>query len=168
MTTINLNGRVNIMEPSTDTLFSMKDRIPIDDRDTSFREAMTGNWYNTTLSDTYFSSNNIDFLQNAIKYGVYKKSNKRYVIDKQDTDTLKIIMRSIFLQYSKNNSENIKNQIDTLNQLVLDYAIPQVYSSAQSYITYRKDASTLAVPMSNPIMSKTNDKQLILKKNSLF
>lgn len=168
MTTINLNGRVNIMEPSTDTLFSMKDRIPIDDRDTSFREAMTGNWYNTTLSDAYFSVTNIDFLQNAIKYGVYKQSNKRYVIDKQDTDTLKIIMRSIFLQYSKNNSENIKNQIDTLNQLVLDYAIPQVYSSVQGYITYRKDASTLAVPLSNPIMSKTNDKQLILKKNSIF
>ena len=159
-----INGRVNIITPNTSTLFSMQDRIPIDKRDTSFREAMTGNWYNTSLSDTFFSAQNIDFLQGAIRYGVYKRSNSQYVIGVQDPDILKIIMRSIFLQYSKNNAQDIKQQIEALNKLVLDYAIPQVYSSAQGYMKYKEDASTLVVPLSNPVMSKTNDKQLLLKK----
>ena len=159
-----INGRVNIITPNTSTLFAMQDRIPIDNRDTSFREAMTGNWYNTSLSDAFFSAQNIDFLQGAIKYGVYKRSNNQYVIGKQEPDVLKIIMRSIFLQYSKNNAQDIKQQIEALNKLVLDYAIPQVYGSAQGYMKYKHDASTLVVPLSNPVMSKTNDKQLLLKK----
>tara|TARA_Y100001958_G_scaffold159822_2_gene163516 strand:- start:32 stop:529 length:498 start_codon:yes stop_codon:yes gene_type:complete len=159
-----INGRVNIITPNTSTLLSMQDRIPIDNRDTSFREAMTGNWYNTSLSDAFFSAQNIDFLQGAIKYGVYKRSNSQYVIGHQDSDVLKIIMRSIFLQYSKNNAQDIKQQIEALNKLVLDYAIPQVYGSAQGYMKYKEDASTLVIPLSNPVMSKTNDKQLLLKK----
>ena len=106
---------------------------------------------------------NIDFLQNAIQHGVYRRSNKQYVVGRQDSDVLKIIMRSIFLQYSKNKSDDIKGQVETLNKLVLDYAVPQVYGSAQGYMKYKHDASTLVVPLSNPIMSKTNDKQLLLK-----
>ena len=89
------NGRVNILSPDTSTLFAMQDRIPIDSRDTSFREAMTGNWYNTSLSDAFFSAQNIDFLQGAIKYGVYKRSNSQYVIGHQDPDILKINFNKI-------------------------------------------------------------------------
>lgn len=89
---------------------------------------------------------------------------RRWRIGHQDPDVLKIIMRSIFLQYSKNNAQDIKQQIEALNKLVLDYAIPQVYGSAQGYMKYKHDASTLVVPLSNPVMSKTNDKQLLLKK----
>ena len=58
----------------------------------------------------------------------------------QDPDVLKIIMRSIFKQYSKNNAQDIstKQQIEALNKLVLDYAIPQVYGSAQGYMKYKR------------------------------
>ena len=46
----NSNGRVNIISPDTNTLFAMTDRIPVSEC-TDFRDAMTGNWYNTILSD---------------------------------------------------------------------------------------------------------------------
>ena len=72
-------------------------------------------------------------------------------------------MRSIFLQYAQNLSSNIIDQVKTLNNLVLEYAIPQVYGEAKSYMQYKHDVSTLVVPLANPIMSKTNDKQLYLK-----
>ena len=53
-----------------------------------------------------FNSNgdlaNMEIIQNAIRAGVYDLSKKEYVVDKQDTDTLNIIMRSIYLQNSKN------------------------------------------------------------------
>ena len=68
------NGRVNILGPNTDIRFSMSDRIPIDQA-TSFRDAMTGNWNNTILSDTFFSAQNIKIIQNAIRVGVYKSYN---------------------------------------------------------------------------------------------
>jgi len=156
------NGRVNILGPNTDIRFSMSDRIPIDQA-TSFRDAMTGNWNNTILSDTFFSAQNIKIIQNAIRVGVYKRSNGNYIIGEQNYDELKIIMRSIFLQHSKNLAINIREQIETLNKLVLDYSINQVYGEAEGYMKYKRDASTLVVPIAMPILSYSNDKQLELK-----
>jgi hypothetical protein len=72
-------------------------------------------------------------------------------------------MRSIFLQYSQNLPSNIPQQISTLNQYVLDYCVKFVYGEAQGYMKYKFDASTLVVPIALPILSKTNDKQLLLK-----
>ena len=157
------NGRVNILGPNTDIRFSMSDRIPIDQA-TSFRDAMTGNCNNTILSDTFFSAQNIKIIQNAIRVGVYKRSNGNYIIGEQNYDELKIIMRSIFLQHSKNLAINIRDQIENLNKLVLDYSINQVYGEAEGYMKYKRDASTLVVPIAMPILSYSNDKQLELKK----
>ena len=157
------NGRVDILGPSIEQRFSMSDRIPVS-QCTSFRDAMKGNWNNTALSDTFFSAENIQIIQNGIRAGVYNKSNKQYVVGEQNCDELKIVMRSIFLQYSQNLPSNIPQQVATLNKLVLDYCVKSVYGEAQGYMKYRFDASTLVVPIAHPIMSKTNDKQLILKK----
>ena len=61
-------------------------------------------------------------------------------------------MRSVFLQYSSNNSDNIDGQIEQLNQIVLNYAIPQVHNELVSYIKYKKDISSppsvMALPQS--------------------
>ena len=163
MNNMNANGRVDILGPNIPTLFAMSDRIPVS-QCSSFRDATTGNWYNTQLSDAYFSKENIIILQNGIRAGVYNKSNGQYIIGQQSCDELKIIMRSVFLQNSKNQVANIPQQIVALNQIVLDYSIKQVYSEAQSYMKYKRDASTIAMPLAHPIMSKTNDKQLVMKK----
>jgi len=159
----NTNGRVDIITPNITTLFSMSDRIPVS-QCSSYREAMTGNWYNTQLSDVFFSKQNITILQNGIRAGVYHKSNGQYLVDNQSCDELKIIMRGVFLQNAKNILSNITSQIQALNKIVLNYAIKQVYGEAEGYMKYKRDASTLVVPISHPIMSKTNDKQLEFKK----
>jgi len=156
------NGRVDILGPNIEQRFAMSDKIHISES-TSFRDAMTGNWNNTALSDTFFSAENIQIIQNGIRAGVYNKSNNQYVVGEQNCDELKIVMRSIFLQYSQNLPANIPQQIAALNKLVLGYCVKAVYGQAQGYMKYKFDASTLVVPIALPIMSKTNDKQLILK-----
>jgi len=156
------NGRVSILEPSTDIRFSMTDRIPVS-QCSSFRDAMTGNWNDTPLSKAFFSSQNMRIIQNGIRAGVYNRSNGQYVIGEQNCDELQIIMRSMFLQNSKNLAQDIPGQINTLNQHVFDYAINQVYGEAEGYMKYKRDASTLAVPLSHPVLSYSNDKQLELK-----
>jgi hypothetical protein len=160
--TANGNGRVNILGPNIDMRFAMNDRIPVA-QCASFREAMTGNWNDTALSDAYFSARNIQMLQNGIRAGVYNKSNGQYVVGEQNCDELKIIMRSVFLQHSKNLAVDIPGQIQLLNEFVLNYAVNQVYGEADGYMKYKRDASTLVVPLSSPILSYSNDKQLELK-----
>jgi hypothetical protein len=156
------NGRVDIKTPSTSKLFQMYDKIPAK-QCTTYRSATEGLWDETILSQVYFSNQNIQIIQNGIRAGVYNRSNGQYVIGPQDCDSLKIIMRSVFLQYAANQPNNITQQVEELNKLVLEYCIQQVYSEAQGYITYVNDASTLVVPIERPVMTSNNDRQLELK-----
>jgi hypothetical protein len=156
------NGRVNIKTPNTTDLFKMYDKIPAHQCST-FRNPTEGIWTDSILSNVFFSRDNIQLLQNGIRSGVYKKSNGQYVIGEQDCDSLKIIMRSVFLTYSVNQPNNIREQVEALNQLVLNFCIQQVYGEAQGYMKYINDVSTLAVPIAHPVMSSTSDKLLELK-----
>mgnify|MGYP001361693629 CR=1 FL=1 len=61
------------------------------------------------LNKTFFAQKNIDMIQNTIINEIFKKTG--YKIARQSELQLQIIMRSIFLQYSKNNPCNIKEQI---------------------------------------------------------
>jgi hypothetical protein len=161
MNTIN-NGRVDIKSPDISKLFQMYDKIPVHQCST-FRSPTEGIWNETILSKAFFSQENIKILQNGIRAGVYKKSNSQYIIGEQNCDSLKIVMRSIFLQYSSNLPDNITQQIEQLNKMVLEFCIQQVYSEAQGYMKYVDDISTLVVPIAHPVMSNNTDRQLEFK-----
>lgn len=156
------NGRVNIKSPNTSELFKMYDKIPAN-QCVTFRNPTEGLWNETSLSQGFFSRENIQIIQNGIRAGVYNRSNGQYVIGDQDCDSIKIIMRSIFLQYSANKPSNIPEQIEELNKIVLNYCIQQVYSEAQGYMKYVDDVSTLVVPIAHPIQASNTDRQLELK-----
>jgi hypothetical protein len=156
------NGRINIKNPDTSTLFKMYDKIPAN-QCVTFRNPTEGLWDETLLSKAFFSQENIKIIQNGIRAGVYRYSNGQYVIGQQDCDSIKIVMRSVFLQHAANKPLNITQQIEALNKMVLDYCIQQVYSEAQGYMKYVDDVSTLVVPISHPVMSSNNDRQLELK-----
>lgn len=157
----NNNGRVNLNIPESENIFKLYDKMPV--KVNSFYEAMNGNLYNTKLSNAYFSKENMQIIQNALRKGVYKKSNNAFIIAEQDYEALSIIMRSIFLQHSKNLPENITEQIQELNNKVLEYAIPQVFGEIQGYMKYKKDVSTLVTPLENPINDKPFHKHLEFK-----
>ena len=157
------NGRVDIKTPNTSALFQMYDKI-LANQCVTFRNATEGLWTSTPLSQAFFSQQNIQILQNGIRAGIYKLSNNQYVIGDQDCDSLKIIMRSVFLQNAANQPNNFRQQISALNQIVLDYCIQQVYSEAQGYMKYIDDVSTLVVPIAHPVMASENDRQLELKR----
>ena len=153
------NGRVKILGSQEKNQFDLYDKIPVNDN-SSFRDALNGNWTSSELSNSFFSHHNIKTLQNGLRQGVYQKSNGIFQIGEQDYDTLKIIMRSIFLQNSTNLPDNISAQVQKLNKLVLDYCIPQVYGEAEGYMKYKHDISTLAVPMQHPAAPSYKTKTL--------
>lgn len=156
------NGRVNILGPTAEQQFALYDKIPAH-QCTSYRDALVGNWTSTPLSEMFFSSQNIDRIQAELQKGVFDMSKGRFRIEPQNCDTLKIIMRSTFLTYSANMKDNLQGQINALNKLVLDYAVPQVYGSMQGYINYQRDASNLAVPLALPQQTGNKTKTLELK-----
>jgi hypothetical protein len=156
------NGRINIKTPNTSALFQMYDKIPAN-QCVTYRNATEGLWDATPLSQAFFSLQNIQILQNGIRAGVYERSNGQYVIGPQDCDSIKIIMRSVFLQHAANQPNNISHQIVELNKIVLNYCIQQVYSEAQGYMKYVDDVSTLVVPIAHPVQASNTDRTIEFK-----
>lgn len=152
--------------PNKTAVFTLSDKIPID-HTVSFRDALTEDVYSrkNTLYDLFFSEKNIVFLQNNIVNGVKQMSNNNYIINNQSKDQLKIIMNSIYVQHSRNVNGNIDQIINVLNNLVLQYSVPQIFNEIESNMKYKRDINNLIMPMSNPILLK-NDKQL--KQNIWF
>lgn len=159
------NGRVDLVSPPGQEIRNkLYQKSWIDNRSSKYDCPMEGIWETHTLTRLFFSKENMQIIQNGIRAGVYKRSGlRKIVVPPQNSDTLKVIMRSIFLQYAEYDLENIRGEIDTLNKLVLDYAIPDVLSAAISYQKYIQDQSTLVVPIAHPQMPDKEWRQLLLQ-----
>lgn len=159
------NGRVNIVQPPSPELqFQMYEKNAVKNKATEYREALAGTWESNVLAQVYFSQENIQIIQNGLRAGVYKMSGNKYVVPPQNMDTLKIIMRSIYMQYAEHYEDNITGQVERLNKLVLDYAVPTVHNEAVGYLKYCEDQSTIVVPLELPRHHDRTYKQLELKK----
>jgi hypothetical protein len=158
------NGRVNIIDnPNPDAIFKMQERIATKNKATAYGEALNGLWEDNNLSVTFFSKENIQILQNGIRAGVYNMSKNRFIVGVPNIDTLKIIMRSTYVQYAEHYPTNIREQVERLNKLVWDYAIPATYNEAVGYQKYLEDQSTLVVPLERELQHDRNYKTLELK-----
>lgn len=157
-------GRVDLITPENDkVVFKMQERIAIRNKATDYYSALDGTLECTILSQVFFSAKNTQILQNGIRAGVYKMSGNKYIIGIPNLETLRIIMRSTFLNYAEHNENNITKQVEDLNKIVLDYAVPETFGAAVSYEKYLEDQSTLVVPLDLPQQPDTNIKQLELK-----
>ena len=158
----NQNGRVNLLDTMGGTPTFMQDKIPVN-TNSNFKNMIKYSQSETPLSRAFFSKNNVIIIQNGIRAGVYKMSQKKYTIDQQNSDVLNVIMHSIYLQYSIHNKQNITEQINALNEMVFEYCIPKIYAELKGYTIYKEDISTLSEPMPPPIMSYNKNNTLELK-----
>ena len=88
------------------------------------------------LSKQYFSKQNINKIQQGIQKQIYIKSNYKYKIGNQSENELIVIMRAMYLKYSKNLDTNIKEQICELNNKVFEYSIPNILSNIEQKMGY--------------------------------
>lgn len=143
------NGRIDIMSPPPSFNIPTYNKSQMDNKPFR-REATLGQLNTTDLSDVFFSQENIEALQQGIRYRIYSETNGRFVIGRQSDQELKIVMRSIYYQYAKNDGTDIIAQTRELNAKVLDWAVPEVLSNLMQFQTYKKDASTLPMPLEHP------------------
>jgi hypothetical protein len=155
------NGRVDITQNVPHTSFPLyesnqKDSLPVENSIRTIQEE-------SLLSKAFFSKKNLNIIQNAIRKNVFDLNSGKYIVDKQSDIELEIIMRSMFLQYSENRTDDIAQQITALNDYVVQYSVPIVNSNLHQYLQYKKDVSTLTVPLRHSVnMSIKGDKSLML------
>ena len=156
------NGRINLLENTDPKLrFQMTEKIATRNKATEYRDSLNGLWECNPLANSYFSEQNVKALQDGLHLGVYEMSNRQFNIPPQNVDQLKIIMRSIYLQYATHSEqESIPSQVNRLNSLVLDYAVKFVYKETVGYLKYCQDQSTLVVPLDRPSLVDRDFKPL--------
>jgi hypothetical protein len=143
------NGRVTLSNKN------VKDMKMIDhesEKMNNFQvEALYGIQETSKLNQLFFSKSNMDIIQNMIRYNVYLKSDKKFIIDKQSDVELEIIMRSIYLQHSPNLLDKTKEQIEYLNKLVSDWSVEQIIPEINQYIGYIKEIEYMPLPIDLPL-----------------
>jgi hypothetical protein len=127
-------------------LYQEKGRIMGDDR-----SDLVGHIHKETpLNTVFFSKSNVDHLQVKIREQVNLMSGGKYNIDRQNDDDLKIVMRSYYLTFGRNDPNNVAGELDELNGRVVGYCAGKIYSEVEFHMFYRKDLEEFAPPIANP------------------
>jgi hypothetical protein len=125
-------------------------------------EGVRGNLEKTPLNQAYFSAANFQIIQNAIRKRVFDYTEK--VIDPVGSDDLFMVMRAMYLQYSRNIPTHIPEQIADLNERVVAWCVPKIVAEINMYLQYLKDIDTLPTPLSHPVnISSAGTKSLPFK-----
>tara|TARA_Y200000002_G_C22676481_1_gene662295 strand:+ start:1427 stop:2152 length:726 start_codon:yes stop_codon:yes gene_type:complete len=152
------NSRTPLPSPTNEISWIKQNshsRIPKDGHDNQLQSIQKS----SCLSNAFFSDKNQEIIQNSIRYRVWERT--QYTIDKQDYLQLQIIMRSIFLQCAKHQSDYIAKQVQELNHRVLEYCVPIITSNLLQFIQYKKDVSSLPVPLEHAMnVSNSGSKSL--------
>jgi len=149
-------GRVpNINEMSTFG-FSARPYKVYSDRPSLFeddvRTDMVGHIHTVTpLNSVFFSIANIDLLQRRIHDQVKAMSGGKYSISRQSDDNLRVIMRSYYLMFSRNDPNTVAQELEELNSRVVGYAAGKIYSEVDFHMFYLNDLEEFAPPIANPV-----------------
>jgi hypothetical protein len=116
----------------------------------------------------FFSAKNIQYIQDTLKNEIYKKSNGKYKLLRQNDDDIKVIMRSYYLQYVENDVGNETAEMNRLNGLVLAFLIPRTMNESVGYANYLRDQSSLVMPFDRASQVDRDFKQIEYNKNFFF
>lgn len=101
------------------------------------------------LNSRFFSLNNINVIQGLLQKAVFAKSN--FIIGRQSDTELLIVMRGLYLQYSRYNPNAIDQEVQRLNEMVVTYCTPRIISAALQYQGYIKDIGSPLQIMAHPV-----------------
>ena len=150
-----MSGRVNLNQlPGTSFHLFENAQTPY-----SFSNSTRSVQGKSALNELFFSFENVELIHRNI---ISRVSNiTGYRIGRQSDTELQIIMRSIFLQYSKNQPCNLKQQVMDLNKAVLDYAVERITTEISRYLEYKDTVNKMPLPLNHPRnLSSKGDKSL--------
>ncbi len=114
----------------------------------------------------FFSDENIELINKKLILSVWKKSKNQYKIGFQDKDKLLIVMRYIYLEFSRNLPYDLAEQINDLNCLVVNEIIPNIITNFEQKIGYLRDIEKRQAPV--PLPQSTSKMKTLPTANKDF
>ena len=104
---------------------------------------------NTDLNTAFFSEQNVDRLQLQIQGAVFAMVGAR--IDRQSDPDLKLVMRSYYLQYARNDPTQVSKELEELNERAVNFCANRIAVEVEAYRYYRKDILDFPAPIEHPL-----------------
>lgn len=104
---------------------------------------------NTTLNEQFFSESNMNVLQERIQREVRQMVNAE--IGRQSEPDLMLVMRSYYLQYARNNPDEVATELIDLNERVVGFCSNRIAVEVEAYRYFRQDILDFPTPIARPI-----------------
>jgi len=147
-----MNGREKITDYNGGFPFELYREDSNKKNNYNHRETLMGIHEKNDVNSIFFSSHNVNVIQDNIRKEVSRKSAGQFKIGKQSEQQLVIIMRSIYLQHGKNLPTDTQKQVNDLNTKVLEYTTPNIITNIKQHIGFVNDVNA---PPSLPIVPKS-------------
>lgn len=97
----------------------------------------------------FFSKSNVDNIQKSIKNIILKTLNVE-LTENQNTESLLMIMRYVYLQNGRFLKYNINEQVELLNKKLLNIIIPDIITGIKQHLEYIKYINNPINPIDRP------------------
>jgi hypothetical protein len=106
----------------------------------------------TPLGEIYFSPENINRIQQMIKYEVFVRTNGKYKleINQNETDLL-VVMRDVYISDSLNSPYRLVHQVKILNHRTIEKIVPDMISMIRQDDEYIKQLDKPIEPIPLPV-----------------
>jgi len=116
------------------------------------------NNYADLMKEAFFSSENMDIIQNMLIKNVFYQ--KKIRINKIKTETLLQAMNQTWTNFCRFLPYDLKEQIKDLDYKVNEYLVPKLIQEADFYFNYLRDSDRTNLPLiERPIMISKERKQ---------
>ena len=88
------------------------------------------------VKEAFYSEENIEYIQNLLKETVYCKSPDKYIISPQKREHLLQIMDGIYHDYAQHLPFDFKEQVLSLDQMLVTTCYPFIISQIDSIYKY--------------------------------
>lgn len=124
---------------------------------------------NSPVSIAFFSNKNIARIQKYIRREIFKRSKGEYVLETdQDENDLILVMRAIFLEYSRHLPTNIAEQVAELNRYTLREIVPGMITNIEQQMLYLRDMSQPIQPIALPLNVNNGGRRNLPSVTSLW
>lgn len=115
-----------------------------------------------TFFRTFMSEMNREYINLMIRKTIYNNSCDNYIVRDQKREHLELIMKGIYNDHAQHLPFKQKEQMETLNKLVIDYCVKAMLPEIESRFNYIRDKFSPLNPLPPPINTSSTGSKAFL------
>lgn len=123
----------------------------------------------TPLSELFFSRDNVNRLQQKIKYEVFRRSQGKYLMKtNQNESDLLVVMRAVYISDALNSPYRIVHQVKLLNNKVIERIVDEMITNIKTNEEYLNQLDKPINPIPLPVCAASAGRRTLPPASKTF